>query len=178
MLATGCQSRPSPTPNVYGVAATSTSPVWRFALQPAPTTEAPRGDVTLRWRLDPTSSFTGLTLRTGIAGVSTGPKRDDNWSFVPSVGDVHLEPGGPAVEVARGTVPAQGYLRVFASADDVVADDGTVIDHFVEPAVLHMTVDPSTTTVVDIDLIVLPRADSSGGGYRIFVRDAQVAASG
>lgn len=168
----------SPAPTGFGVAATSTSPVWETSLATAPPRGAAEAGVVLRWHLGGGSPFGAVSIATGLAGLSTGPGRNDNWTFVPARDQVQVNAGGPAVAAAAGRVPAAEYLRVFVSGEAVTALDGTAIVEHIEPIVLPVAARAGVTTTIDIELVVLPRAPASGGGHAIFVRDARVVPEG
>lgn len=129
---------------------------------------------------DDSSGFTALRFEPTWGGVNRGPLRDENWTRVPVVASSVEWPDASApdrmapVLMARGTVPAGDYLRVYVETPRVtgVAADGTAttLEAHIEPMVFPVVVTDDAVTDVVIDLIILPLPHWRGPGYGIFVK--------
>jgi hypothetical protein len=168
----------APARSWRAVSATSTSPVWRHALQGASAQpSAPRGQLELWWSLDPGSdtSVSAVTVWVGLAGAGLGPERNDGWRFVPPAHRAVLRPGDPAVAVASGALVAGRYNHVFVAADRAIAatpagrEDLTV---HVEPIARPFGLAAGTTAVLEIVLVALRKP--STGTLQLFVKDALI----
>jgi len=140
------------------------------------------GTLELRWRL-PAAGAGGLAevhLVPDWGGANRGPLRDENWTRIPlSASGVTLPSAdGAATAVARGSLAAGRYDRVFVAAAEVTGrrPDGTsmdVIGH-IEPIARGFDLPAGGQVTIDIELIVLPSTERRGTAMEIFVKDAAV----
>ena len=130
------------------------------------------------------AGFRSVELTPTWAGAYFGYFRDDNPTPIHIDVDAVRLPGQPArtVSIARGDIPARHYDRVAIDAPTAYALDPAggrvpLISH-IEPIARQFDLSAGKTVVIDIELIIVPRAARSGGGWLIFVKDAQFAPSG
>jgi len=109
------------------------------------------------------------------AGVNRGQARHQGWrriellpSVIPEAGRVALS-AGTSQPVARGSLPAGTWDRVFVAVGSAVADVDRPLENHIEPIAMSLTVPAGETVCVDIALIVLERS-SAPGLWRVFVR--------
>jgi hypothetical protein len=124
------------------------------------------------------ASLTDLTVYPQWAGANTGTLRDEDWARLDMVVPVvAFDSGGEAQPSARGELPVGRYDRVFVSAPNVTARDGSGrivrLTSHIEPIARGFDMGPGGETVITIDLVVLPGSSRSGGGYEVFVKDAR-----
>lgn len=147
----------------------------------------PTGTLEFRWHLpaDATAGLRSVRAVPDWGGANRGPLRDAGWTRVPLVrDDVPLASAAGAapvdrpVAVARGTLAAGRWDRVFVAASGVtaVAPDGsavTVTNH-IEPIARGFDLPAGGHVTIDIVLVVLPTPSFVGTGWQIFVKDAVV----
>jgi len=126
--------------------------------------------------------FVALEVRPAWGGLNSGPRRDYGWRRLPVVTRLgRLGVDGPRsrpVALARGPIAAGTYDRVFVAVPEVVAvtrdAERRALRSHVEPIALRVTVPPSGSVRVDIELAVLPGASGGDGQPEVFVRNARV----
>ena len=142
-----------------------------------------RGTVELRWSLVPAprTPIGQIEARPAWAGVNAGGERDAGWlriALQDKVVALAVEPGVPTAVVARGSVPAGRYARVFVAAPVVWTTDPEghqqQLTSHIEPIAIPFELRPGGTVEIEIELTVLPATDLVGGGPEVFVRGARV----
>lgn len=143
---------------------------------------ADTGTLELRYILPAaaTAGLAELKLEPDWAAANQGEDRYANYTRIPLLADRLTLPaaGDAPVPLARGDLPAGHYDYVYSETPKVTGrrPDGTpveVISH-IEPIARGFDLKPGETTVIDVELIVLPRGERFGGGIEIFVKDARV----
>jgi hypothetical protein len=127
-----------------------------------------------------TAGLTDIRVEPAWGGVNRGPERDANWVRVPAVppsSPLPTVPGGQGVTVARGSVPAGRYDRVYVATPRVTAraPDQRVVEvvSHIEPTVRPLVVGQDGDVTVDIELVIRPLPAWDGPGWAAFVKGAR-----
>ncbi len=79
--------------------------------------------------------------------------------------------------VGNGRLPAGSYSHIYIAAGHIQAFTAsgrlTALEGHIEPIALPLDVQANAVTTAVIELVVLKQADRSGGGRRVFVKDAR-----
>jgi hypothetical protein len=157
------------------------SPVWLLPLLLAACARQASGTLELRMRWEGgVPGITSLEVDPDWAGASRHPHRDAGWHRLDLLQDrLSLEPGAPAIAVAKGRLEAGNYDRVLISSPLIQAldDEGrslAVISH-VEPIARSFELGAGGTVRIEISLTLRPGV-ATGSPLEAFVMHAEVLA--
>lgn len=143
----------------------------------------PSGTLELRLRLeDGAAGIRSVEIDPDWAGASRHPHRDAGWHRISLIQDrLALQPGGPSVIIARGSLAAGTYDRVLVSSPLIHAIDEAgsahmVISH-VEPIARGFELAEDETIRIEIRLTLRPGVDPATP-LEAFVKHAEVLEAG
>jgi hypothetical protein len=125
------------------------------------------------------AGFDRIEVANEWAGATTAQTREGEWAGIDSrLASLTLVADGKPVQVAHGPLPPGSYTHVFADAPRATGfrADGAQVElvSHVEPIARTFDLAPGEAVSVRIELVVMPRAQASGGGYQLFVKDAVI----